>query len=82
MAAGLPISLIGVPEYERRSERVHHLLTTLELDAARDEARALGIDYLWIDEDDPPAAARRLVSRPDLFGLVFRRGPVYVFDVR
>ncbi|GMV21464.1 MAG: hypothetical protein AMXMBFR57_14130 [Acidimicrobiia bacterium] len=82
MAAGLPISLIGVPAYDTRSNQVHQVLTTPDLDTAHADARRLGIDYLWIDEDDPPATARRLLSRPELFGLLFRRGPVYVFDVR
>ena len=42
----------------------------------------LGIDYLWVDEDDDVSIGERLASRPDLFGQVFRRNAVRVFDVR
>jgi hypothetical protein len=84
MAAGMPISLLEVPAYRERSDRVHALLTTLPAAEAHAAARALGIDYLWLDQDDAPTAAdtiARFVTRPDLFGTVFRRGDVVIFRV-
>jgi hypothetical protein len=80
-AAGLPISLLGAPEYTERSHAVHELMTSLPLPDARDRAVALGVDYLWVDGDDAPDVARRLGSRPDLFPLVFRQGVVRIHAI-
>ena len=82
MAAGDPISLLSTPEYGARGATVHTLLTTTDLAAAHASAQGLGIEFLWLDQDDDPQAAGRLRTRPDLFGLVFQRGDVNVFDIR
>jgi len=82
MAAGQPISLLPTPEYQERGTAVHALLTEMALPEAHRQALALGINFLWVDSDDSPAVGDRLRARPDLFGLVFHRGPVMVFDVR
>lgn len=82
MAAGLPISLLSTPEYDARSATVHALMTSMDLPAAHASARSLGIQFLWLDQDDDPQVAERLGTRPDLFGLVFRRDDVRVFDIR
>ena len=82
MAAGDPISLLPTPDYRARGAAVHALLSTMDLPAAHASAQDLGIQYLWLDQDDDSRVAERLETRPDLFGLVFRRGVVRVFDVR
>jgi hypothetical protein len=85
MAAGLPISLLDAPAYHERSDRVHAILSTLGPVEAHAAARELGIDYLWLDQDDAPTAAEtiaRFATRPDLFGAVFRRGEVVIFRVQ
>jgi hypothetical protein len=84
MAAGLPISLLDAPEYHRRSDLVHAIVTTLPPEEAHARARELGIDYLWLDRDDGDAATAapaRLTARPDLFAPIFRRGEVTVLRV-
>ena len=85
MAAGLPISLLAQPEYERRSQLVHRLFTELPPADAHAEARRLGIGWLWLDQDDGAAAGRALEqfsTRPDLFTIVFRIGPVTIVEVK
>ena len=85
MAAGLPISLLPNPDYQRLSQEVHTLLTSLPVEDAHGRARALGIDYLWIDQDDgaPGAAAlERLAGRPDLFQVLYRRAAAAIVRVR
>jgi hypothetical protein len=83
MAAGIPISLLPEPHQEGKPQRVHALVTRLPVPAAHAEARALGIDYLWLDGDDPggPAVRDRFASRPDLFTPMFRQEDVMVYRV-
>ena len=85
MSGGLPISLLGNPEYERRSHEVRRLLLEMPPEEAHAAARRLAIDYLWIDQDDGPSgrdAVLRLTARPELFSLVFRRAEVAILQVR
>ena len=84
MAAGLAIPLLPEPAHEGMPERVHALVTRLPPDAAHAEARALGIDYLYLDGDDPGGAAvrDRFAARPDLFTPMFRQGDVVVYRLR
>jgi hypothetical protein len=85
MAAGLPISLLDAPEYHRRSDIVHAMVTALSPEATHAAARTLGIDFLWVDQDDGDAgraAIARLTARPDLFAPVFRRGEVTILRIQ
>lgn len=83
MAAGLAIPLLPEPHHEGAPERVHALVTNLPLDRARREARALGIDYLWMDGDDPGGrdVRDRFLARPDLFTPVFQQVDVVIYRV-
>ena len=63
---------------------MHDLLTGATADEAHRRARALGIQYLWVDQDDGPAGAsavERFAGRPDLFRVPYRRGGVAVVHV-
>jgi hypothetical protein len=85
MAAGLPISLLPTPEYKLRSEEVRRLLLEMPPEEAHATARRLGIDYIWIDQDDGPSgrdAVLRLTGRTDLFSVVFRRAEVAILQTR
>jgi hypothetical protein len=85
MAGGLPISLLPNPAYQRLSQEAHALLTGLPAEDAHRLARALGIDYLWLDQDDGEAGAaarERLGGRPDLFEIQYRRAATAVIRVR
>jgi hypothetical protein len=85
MAAGQPISLLEQDAYRARSARAHALITKLPAEQAHQEARALGIEYVWIDRDDaektPMETLARLALRPDLFSTVFRNGEVLIYRV-
>jgi hypothetical protein len=82
MAAGQALPLLPEPQHEGAAQRVHALLTTLPANCAHAEARALGIDYLWVDGDDGRRAdVQRFAARPDLFTHEFARGEVAVFRV-
>ena len=85
MAAGLPVSLLAEPDQISAPAQVHALMTSLPLDVAHEEARRLGIDYLWFDDDDAAAGngarADRFLRRPDLFTPIFRQGEVAIYRV-
>jgi hypothetical protein len=49
MAAGRPISLLHTPEYDELSDQVDAMYRTTSPVEARDLARALRIDYLFVD---------------------------------
>jgi hypothetical protein len=82
-AAGLPISLLPEPQQNGLPGRVHAIVTRLPSDQAHAEARALGIDYLYIDGDDQRGsqAHARFSARPDLFTPMFQQNDVVVYRV-
>ncbi len=85
MAAGLPISLLPRPEYDEASAKVRGIFDSHRPGAAHQAARALRIDYLWVDEVERrtyPAGAERLASSPGYFEPVFTNGEVTVYRVR
>lgn len=85
MAAGLPISLLPLPEYQERSDRVRTIFSTSRGDEAADAARRLRIDYLYVDETDVqayPAGVRKFDDQPALFERVFANTSVRVYRVR
>jgi hypothetical protein len=85
MAAGLPISLLPLPEYEQRSEMVRQLFTTASVDEASAIAHRLRIDYLYVDRDDEAAysaGVRKFDEHPERFEPLFANGEVRVYRVR
>ncbi|MDQ3068117.1 MAG: hypothetical protein M3R55_00120 [Acidobacteriota bacterium] len=85
MAAAIPISLLPEARHDAISARVHRIYTELDPAAAHAEARAMRIDYLWIDEEDRAAptgaALDRLLARPDLFPPMYTHGRTVVLAV-
>jgi len=84
MAAGLPISLMHVPEFDSRSREVQQIFAGADAAAAARQARALHIDYLYVDDGDRrryPEAAK-FDAHPELFAPVFRDRAVGVYAVR
>lgn len=85
MAMGQALPLLPEPQQAGGKERAHAILVTMPLLAAHDEARRLGIDYLWFDEDDVTAKLGanppRFLEHPELFTLVFRQNEVFVYRV-
>ena len=84
MAAGLPISLLPIPEYGEKSGRVKQLFQTPSAAEASSIARSLRLDYLYVDTDDLqayPTGTAKFVAQPELFQEVFRNGSVRIYRV-
>ncbi len=83
MAAGQPISLLHVPEYDTRSEAVQKIFAFADADQAWQSARRLGIDYLWMDATDRAAYPNvaKFADHPELFAPVFVGGDVAVYQI-
>ena len=83
MAAGLPISLMHVPEYHTRSRAVQEIYATLDAGRARRLALQLGIDFLYVDGTDRartrpwPSSTAAPTGRP-----VYRNREVTVYATR
>jgi hypothetical protein len=85
MAAGLPISLLPVPEYEERSGLVRTLFATADPDEAAKIAYRLRIDYLYVDLEDIAAygeGVAKFAANPDRFERVFSNNEVRVYRVK
>ena len=85
MAAGLPISLLPVPEYQAQSQRVQSIFQAADPATAHQTARQLRIDFLWIDlfeRQAYPAGVAMLESSPDYFERAFSNREVTVLRVR
>lgn len=85
MAAGLPISLLPIPDYPERSEIVRRIFATADPNEASDLARRLRLDYLYVDSDDLaayPVGTAKFDANPGRFEPVFRNGSVRVYRVR
>jgi hypothetical protein len=83
MAGGLPISLLNVPEYAERSDRIKTMYATKNADEAASIARSLRIDYVYVDEVERrtyPDGIRFDAS--PAFEKVFEEGPVAIYRVR
>jgi hypothetical protein len=85
MAAGLPISLLPIPEYQEKSRQVRTLFATVNVDEARSIAHRLRLDYLYVDRDDLsayPEGTRKLDEHPDAFERVYANDEVRIYRVR
>ena len=84
MAAGLPISLMHVPEYDTRSEVVRDIYASHDAQKAWEAAKSLGIDYLYADATERRAypGVAKFDAHPELFAPVFNNGGATVYAVR
>lgn len=85
MAAGQPISLLPLPEYADRSQRVRALFATRDAQEAAKIAHSLRIDYLYVDDTDMaayPEGTRKFDEHPALFERVFASAQVRIYRVR
>ena len=89
MAAGRPISLLGGTtdgsEYAERSLRVKSMYESPDARQAHEIARALRIDYVWVDQIERaayPAGVAKFDSAAALFPPVFRNSEVAIYRVR
>jgi hypothetical protein len=88
MAAGRPISLLGgtdaTSEYAERSAQVTTMYSTENAPQARDIARALRIDYVWVDRVERgayPSGVAKFDVSPQFFAVAFRNREVTVYRV-
>ncbi len=84
-SAGLPISLLPVPEYQERSRQVQAIFTSPDMETAHTQARRLGIDYLWVDGHEQqayPGVSERFDAAHQFFRPVFRNAEVVIYAVR
>jgi hypothetical protein len=85
MAAGLPISLLPLPDYQDRSDQVKTIFSTPRRAEASDIAHRLHIDYLYMDETDfaaYPEGTRKFDEQPALFERVYANPTVRIYRVR
>jgi hypothetical protein len=85
MAAGLPISLLPLPEYEERSTLVRTLFSTGDPEEASKIAYRLRIDYLYVDLDDIAAygeGVAKFATNADRFERVFSNSEVRIYRVK
>lgn len=85
MAAGLPISLLPVPEYQERSNQVRTLFATTNTNEAVSIGHRLRIDYLYVDGEDVrayPEGTRKFDEHPESFERVFAAGDVRLYRLR
>ena len=83
MAAGLPISLLNIPEYGERSDLAHRMYSTPNPAEAADIARALRVDYVYVDEIERRANPQGIsFDGSPRFERVFTQDPVAIYRVR
>jgi hypothetical protein len=84
MAAGLPISLLNIPEYAERSRMVRTVYETPSAGQARDIARRMRIDYVYVDGVERAAypAVSKFDTSPEYFERVFIEGDAAVYRVK
>jgi hypothetical protein len=85
MAAGLPISLLPMPEYTEASTRVQRMFATSDVREAQSIARSLRLDYVYMDAADTnayPDGTRKFDADANMFELVFESDDVRIYRVQ
>jgi hypothetical protein len=85
MATGVPVPLLAQPVYAQRNAQVQGIYAAKDGAAAWETARALGIDYLYVDRVERDAYAGGMTkfdTDARHFEPVFRRGSAAVYAVR
>ena len=83
MAAGQPISLMHVPEYDRRTVQVQQLYTSGDARRACGIARTLGVDFVYVGPAERTAYPQtaRFAGHPEYLAPAFDNGVVVVYAV-
>jgi hypothetical protein len=85
MAAGKPISLMAVPDYELRSRLAHAIYADASAETAARTARDLHIGYLFVGPDEvrsnPADGIAKFDRRPDLFRPVFSNSKARIYEI-
>jgi hypothetical protein len=84
MSAGLPISLLPTPEYERGSREVQQLYRTTDPKEACEIAHRRGIEYLYVDALDRtayPEGIAKFDLEPACFERAYDRRGITIYRV-
>jgi hypothetical protein len=85
MMAGLPISLLPSPDYDRRALRVRRMFGLADAEQAWKSARENRIDYFYVDRTEraafQPESLAKFDNSPDFFRPVFRNREVSIYAV-
>jgi hypothetical protein len=85
MMAGLPISLLPSPDYDRRAMRVRRMFGATDAADAWRGARQNRIDYFYVDRAEraafQPESLAKFDHSPDFFRPVFRNREVSIYAV-
>lgn len=84
MATGVAIPLLPVPEYAERNPRVRSIYASNDAKAAWETAKALGIDYLYVDSTERAAyyGVAKFDANPQYFERVFQNREASVYALR
>lgn len=84
MATGVAIPLLHTPEYDRRNARVREIYASGDAHAAWQDAKALGIDYLYVGVPERSAypAVEKFELSPEYFVPVFKNAETAVYALR
>ena len=85
MAAGKPISLMAVPDYEIRSQLAHAIYADPSAESAARTAHQLQISYLFVGPEEEKANPHESIAkfdrRPDLFRRVFSNSRARIYEI-
>ena len=84
MATGNALALLPTPAYAERNDRVRRIYASSDAREAWQDARNLGIDYLYVDATERSAypAVSKFDSSPEYFSPAFRNAEAVVYAVR
>jgi hypothetical protein len=84
MASGNALPLLGRPTYEQRNRLVKGIYAGTDARLAWQQARALGIEYLYVDDTERTVYPQvsKFDSAPQFFTPVFRNAEVTVYSLR
>lgn len=84
MATGNALPLLPVPDYAEKNERVRQIYASSDAQTAWQDAKALGIDYLYVDRIERAAytAVSKFDDHSEYFSPVFRNAEAAVYALR
>lgn len=84
MASGNALPLLARPTYEERNKRVQEIYSSADPRQAWKDARALGIEYLYVDDTERTVYPQvsKFDGAPELFAPVFRNREAAVYALR
>lgn len=85
MAAGQPISLLRMREYDRQSQLADSMFKTHDAEEASRIARSLDLDFVYVDRVEREAFGEEAAAKfrdPRFFNEAFANGSAAVYEVR